>query len=44
VVVLSQFAAPKYAVALLGPGAERRAYLLKDRVGDAAQLTAAIRE
>src|SRR5262245_34102036 len=44
VVVLSQFAAPKYALALLEPGAERRAYLLKDRVGDAAQLTAAIRE
>jgi DNA-binding NarL/FixJ family response regulator/class 3 adenylate cyclase len=44
VVVLSQFAAPKYALALLEQGAERRAYLLKDRVGDAAQLTAAIRE
>jgi DNA-binding NarL/FixJ family response regulator len=44
VVVLSQFAAPKYALALLDQGAERRAYLLKDRVGDAAQLTAAIRE
>ena len=44
VVVLSQFAAPKFALALLEPGAERRAYLLKDRVGDAAQLTAAIRE
>jgi DNA-binding NarL/FixJ family response regulator len=44
VVVLSQFAAPKFALALLGPGAEGRAYLLKDRVGDAAQLTAAIRE
>ena len=44
VVVLSQFAAPKFALALLEPGAEGRAYLLKDRVGDAAQLTAAIRE
>jgi DNA-binding NarL/FixJ family response regulator len=44
VVVLSQFAAPKFALALLEPGAEGRAYLLKDRVGDASQLTAAIRE
>jgi DNA-binding NarL/FixJ family response regulator len=33
VVVLSQFASPKYALALLEQGAERRAYLLKDRVG-----------
>ena len=38
VVVLSQFAAPEYALALLEKGADRRAYLLKDRVGDAAQL------
>ena len=38
VVVLSQFAEPEYALALLEQGADRRAYLLKDRVGDAAQL------
>jgi len=44
VVVLSQFAEPEYALALLEKGADRRAYLLKDRVGDAAQLAAAIRE
>ncbi len=44
VVVLSQFAAPEYALALLEHGADRRAYLLKDRVGDAEQLTGAIRE
>ena len=44
VVVLSQFAAPEYALALLEQGADRRAYLLKDRVGDAAQLAGAIRE
>ena len=44
VVVLSQFAAPEYALALLEQGADRRAYLLKDRVSDAAQLANAIRE
>jgi DNA-binding NarL/FixJ family response regulator len=44
VVVLSQFAAPEYALALLEHGADRRAYLLKDRVGDADQLAGAIRE
>jgi DNA-binding NarL/FixJ family response regulator len=44
VVVLSQFAAPEYALALLEHGAERRGYLLKDRVGDAAQLLGAVRE
>jgi DNA-binding NarL/FixJ family response regulator len=44
VVVLSQFAAPEYALALLEKGAERRGYLLKDKVGDAAQLVGAIRE
>lgn len=44
VVVLSQFAAPEYALALLEKGADRRAYLLKDRVGDRAQLADAIRE
>jgi DNA-binding NarL/FixJ family response regulator len=44
VVVLSQFAAPEYALALLENGADGRAYLLKDRIGDAAQLAGAIRE
>ena len=44
VVVLSQFAEPEYALALLEKGADRRGYLLKDRVGDAAQLAGAIRE
>jgi DNA-binding NarL/FixJ family response regulator len=44
VVVLSQFAEPEYALALLEKGAEGRAYLLKERVGDVAQLAGAIRE
>jgi DNA-binding NarL/FixJ family response regulator len=44
VVVLSQFADPEYALALLEKGAKRRGYLLKDKVGDAAQLVGAIRE
>jgi DNA-binding NarL/FixJ family response regulator len=42
VVVLSQYAEPQYALALLEGGAARRAYLLKDRVEDVAQLVAAI--
>jgi DNA-binding NarL/FixJ family response regulator len=44
VVVLSQFAEPEYAVALLEQGSERRAYLLKERVNDLDELVAAIRE
>jgi DNA-binding NarL/FixJ family response regulator len=44
VVVLSQFAEPGYALALLDKGSARRAYLLKERVSDIAQLTNAIRE
>jgi DNA-binding NarL/FixJ family response regulator len=44
VVVLSQFADPEYALALLEQGAERRAYLLKERVDDLEQLVGAIRE
>jgi len=44
VVVLSQFAAPEYALALLEGGAERRGYLLKDRVAEAGELSDAIRE
>jgi DNA-binding NarL/FixJ family response regulator len=44
VVVLSQFASPEYALALLSEGSERRAYLLKDRVADVDDLVDAIRE
>jgi DNA-binding NarL/FixJ family response regulator len=43
-VVLSQFADPEYALALLEKGSERRAYLLKERVNDLDELTGAIRE
>jgi DNA-binding NarL/FixJ family response regulator len=43
VVVLSQFADPSYALALLEHGSDRRAYLLKDRLHNRAELTAAIR-
>jgi DNA-binding NarL/FixJ family response regulator len=43
VVVLSQYAAPGYALALLEGGSEGRAYLLKDRVADADDLVQAIR-
>ena len=43
VVVLSQYATPSYALALLEGGSERRAYLLKERVRDVDQLMAAIR-
>jgi DNA-binding NarL/FixJ family response regulator len=43
VVVLSQYATPSYAVALLDGGSEGRAYLLKDRVADADDLVAAVR-
>jgi len=42
VVVLSNYAEPAYAVALLESGSEGRAYLLKERVHDRAQLVAAI--
>jgi DNA-binding NarL/FixJ family response regulator len=42
VVVLSQYAEPRYAVALLESGTARRAYLLKERVDDLGQLVAAI--
>jgi DNA-binding NarL/FixJ family response regulator len=44
VVVLSQYSEPEYAVALLEKGASGRAYLLKERVGDAEQLVHAVRE
>ncbi|CAN5784136.1 MAG: response regulator transcription factor [Actinomycetota bacterium] len=44
VVVLSQYVDPSYALALFGDGSERRAYLLKERVGNVEQLLAAVRE
>lgn len=43
VVVLSQFANPSYALALLDTGSAGRAYVLKERVQDPNQLVAAIR-
>jgi DNA-binding NarL/FixJ family response regulator len=43
VVVLSQYDDPIYALALLEHGSARRAYLLKERVHNRAELTAAIR-
>jgi DNA-binding NarL/FixJ family response regulator len=43
VVVLSNYAEPAYALALLDGGSTGRAYLLKERVGDRAQLVAAIK-
>lgn len=42
VLVLSQYARPSYAFALLAEGAEGTGYLLKDRVGDLAELTEAL--
>ena len=44
VVVLSQFSEPEYALALLRGGSQGRAYLLKERVSERDQLTAAVRE
>jgi DNA-binding NarL/FixJ family response regulator len=44
VVALSQFAEPEYALALLEAGADRRGYLLKERVSEAGEIPAAIRE
>ncbi len=43
VVVLSQYANPSYALALLERGSARRAYLMKERVKDLGQLEDAIR-
>jgi DNA-binding NarL/FixJ family response regulator len=43
VVVLSQYAEPAYARALLGAGSARRAYLLKERVSEPGELAQAIR-
>jgi DNA-binding NarL/FixJ family response regulator len=42
VVVLSQFAEPRYSLALLDGGSDRRAYLLKERIQHRGQLVAAI--
>ncbi len=42
VVVLSQYANPSYALALLERGSARRAYLLKERIKDLGQLVTAI--
>jgi DNA-binding NarL/FixJ family response regulator len=44
VVLLSQYVESEYALALLDKGAAGRAYLLKERVGDVAQLVDAIKE
>ena len=43
VVILSQFSDPGYALALLEQGSDGRAYLLKERVHNRAELMAAIR-
>jgi DNA-binding NarL/FixJ family response regulator len=42
VVVLSQYADPSYALTLLETGSAGRAYLLKERVHDGAEIKAAI--
>jgi DNA-binding NarL/FixJ family response regulator len=42
VLVLSQYAEPRYALDLLEAGSEGRGYLLKERVHDRAQLVSAI--
>jgi DNA-binding NarL/FixJ family response regulator len=41
-VVLSQYTDPRYALALLETGSDRRGYLLKERVHDRAQLVSVI--
>lgn len=43
IVVLSQFREPSYAMELMADGAAGIGYLLKDRIGDFEELTAAIR-
>src|SRR5207302_1371632 len=43
VLVLSQYAEAAYALALLESGSSRRAYLLKERIRDKAELVRAIR-
>ena len=42
--MLSQYAEPAYALALLEHGSDGPAYLLKERVSDVDQLLRAIRE
>jgi DNA-binding NarL/FixJ family response regulator len=42
VVVISQYADPRYGMALFAGGSERRAYLLKERLHDRAQLVSAL--
>ena len=42
VVVLSQYAEPQYAVALFEAGSARRAYLLKERIRNRADLIGAV--
>jgi DNA-binding NarL/FixJ family response regulator len=42
VVILSQFAEPRYGLALLEGGSDRRAYLLKERIQYRGQLVGAI--
>jgi DNA-binding NarL/FixJ family response regulator len=42
VVVVSQYANPRYGVALFEGGSERRAYLLKERLHERAQLMGAL--
>jgi DNA-binding NarL/FixJ family response regulator len=44
VLVLSQFAEPEYALALLEQGSHRRAYLLKERVHDRRGIVCAVRD
>jgi DNA-binding NarL/FixJ family response regulator len=42
VVVVSQYADPRYGIALLEQGSDGRAYLLKERLHDRAQIVAAL--
>jgi DNA-binding NarL/FixJ family response regulator len=44
VVVVSQYDDPEFALALLEEGSRARAYLLKERMSDPAQLVSAVRE
>ncbi|MBO0886913.1 MAG: response regulator transcription factor [Acidimicrobiales bacterium] len=43
IILLSQYAQPTYVRALLEEGAERRGYLLKERVADVDELAVAVR-
>ena len=42
VIILSQYGDPEYALALFDKGSSRRAYLLKERIRDRAELISAI--